>query len=73
MAKRKGRPIGQTIGGIVVGFDQQVFKTTRPIPELIESAKPIPPVASSDGGTLDIDVPVPTSEETSEREADGSA
>ena len=55
--------MGETIGGIVVGFDYQVFRATKPIPELIESAKPIPPIAAADGGTLEIDVlppPPPT-------------
>lgn len=54
---RKRRSVGTTLGGIIVGFDQQVFRTTRPIPELVESAKPIPPVPASDGGTIAIDLP----------------
>jgi hypothetical protein len=61
MSKRKRRPVGETIGGIVVGFDYQVFRTTRPPAELIESAKPIPPVAASGGGTIEIDLPKPPS------------
>lgn len=56
MAQRR-RPISQTIGGILVGFDHQVFRATKPTPELLESAKPIPPVPAADGGTLRVEVP----------------
>jgi hypothetical protein len=55
--KRKRRPLGETVGGMLVGFDYQVFRATKPPPELIESAKPIPPVPAAGGGTLDVDVP----------------
>jgi hypothetical protein len=57
MAKRKGRPIGETIGGILVGFDHQVFRATKPTPELVESAKPIAPVPAAGGGTLRVELP----------------
>ena len=35
VTKKKGQPIGQTIGGIIVGFDQQIFRTTPPVNELV--------------------------------------
>ncbi len=57
MTKRKRRPLGETMGGMIVGFDYQVFRTTRPPAELVQAAKPIPPVASSDGGELSIELP----------------
>ncbi len=55
--KRRSRPIGETLGGIIVGFDYQVFRATKPPTELVESAKPIAPVAASDGGNLSIELP----------------
>ncbi len=57
MTKRKRRPLGETIGGIVVGFDYQVFRATKPPAEMVEAAKPIPPVAASGGGTMAIGLP----------------
>jgi hypothetical protein len=55
--KRKRRPIAETLGGVIVGFDYQVFRATKPPTELVESAKPIAPVAASDGGNLSIELP----------------
>ena len=57
MAKRKRRSLGDTMGGMIVGFDYQVFRATKPPTELVESAKPIAPVAASDGGNLSIELP----------------
>jgi hypothetical protein len=57
MSPKRRRPAGETIGGMLVGFDYQVFRATRPTPELIESAKPIPPVPAAGGGTLEVKVP----------------
>jgi hypothetical protein len=41
VTKRKQRPLGQTMGAIIVGFDQQIFRTLTPAPELIAKAKPV--------------------------------
>jgi hypothetical protein len=41
VTKRKRRPIGQTMGAIIVGFDQQIFRTLPPAQELIAKAKPV--------------------------------
>jgi hypothetical protein len=41
MTKRKRRPTGQTMGAIIVGFDQQIFRTLPPAQELIAKAKPV--------------------------------
>jgi hypothetical protein len=57
MTTRKRRPVGQTLGGIIVGLDYQIFRVGKPPAEMVESAKPIAPVAASGGGTLDIDLP----------------
>jgi hypothetical protein len=38
---KKRRPTGQTLGAIIVGFDQQIFRTLPPAQELIAKAKPV--------------------------------
>ena len=57
MAKRKRPSLGDTMGGMIVGFDYQVFRATKPPTELVESAKPVAPVPASDGGNLSIELP----------------
>ena len=41
MTKKKRGPTGQTIGAIIVGFDQQIFRTLPPAQELVVKAKPV--------------------------------
>lgn len=54
----KKRPsVGQTIGGVMVGIEQQIFRTTPPANELIAKGTPLRPVAAADGGTLMISMP----------------
>ena len=60
MTKPKRRPVSQTLGGIIVGLDYQIFRVGKPPSEMVESAKPIRPVAASGGGTIKIDLPPPT-------------
>jgi hypothetical protein len=70
MSKRKRKSLGQAMGSAIVGFDYQVFRATKPPPELVEQGKPLAPVAASDGGRLSIDISVvPDPEATSEDEA----
>ena len=49
--------MGQTIGGILVGFDQQIFRTTPPVNELIAKGDPTAAVAASGGGTMRVGLP----------------
>jgi hypothetical protein len=49
--------MGQAIGGILAGFDHQVFRATKPPAELVASAKPLPAIAGSDGSMLSIEIP----------------
>lgn len=39
--KRKGRPIGETLGGMIAGFDQQIFRTLPPPHELVQKGAPV--------------------------------
>ena len=45
------------MGSAIVGFDYQVFRATKPPPELVEQGKPIAPVPAADGGRISIDLP----------------
>jgi hypothetical protein len=57
MSKRKRKSLGQAMGAAIVGFDYQVFRATKPPPELVEQGKPLAPVPAADGGRLSIDLP----------------
>jgi len=48
--------LGQTMGGILVGFDYQVFRTGKPPAELVEAAKPVRGL-SGEGAVVDVDAP----------------
>jgi hypothetical protein len=49
-AKRKRRGSApHTIGGIIVGFDQQIFRTLPPVQELIVKGQPVRGVSGEDG------------------------
>jgi aldose 1-epimerase len=54
MAKRKRQSAGQTIGSMLAGFDQQVFRTTPPAQELVAKGKRLAPVPAAGGGTLTV-------------------
>jgi hypothetical protein len=41
MTKKRPRSIGHSIGGILVGFDQQIFRNLPPAPQLVEQARPV--------------------------------
>lgn len=60
MTKPKHRPIGQTIGGVLVGFDEQVWRHRPPADELVHHARPDDPVPAKDGSLLTIELPPDT-------------
>ncbi|HET9085710.1 MAG TPA: hypothetical protein VFN41_15035 [Candidatus Limnocylindrales bacterium] len=41
MSKKRRRPVGETIGGILVGFDQQIFRDLPPAHEVVEKTPPV--------------------------------
>ena len=57
MAKKRSQPVGQTIGGIIAGFDQQIFRSTPPVDELVAKGTRLAPVAASGGGTMRVGMP----------------
>ena len=70
--RKRRRPVGETIGGIIVGFDQQIFRTTPPVQELIVKGQPVRGLSGEDGGDLEVIFPdddhvvVPDGPETSD-------
>jgi hypothetical protein len=57
-AKKPKRPgPAAVLGGMIAGFDQQVFRTTPPPHELVHHARPDDPVPTKDGGLLHIGIP----------------
>lgn len=53
----KRRPVGETIGGIIVGFDQQIFRTMPPVQELIVKGKPVRGISGEGGSQLEVVFP----------------
>jgi hypothetical protein len=54
--KKPGRPLGETIGGILVGFDQQILRNLPPAHELVEKSRPVRGL-SDQGGDLEVVFP----------------
>jgi len=54
---RKRPGAAGVIGGALVGFDYQVFRTTPPPHELVKKGARLPAVPAEDGGTLSIELP----------------
>jgi hypothetical protein len=71
MSKKRRRPMGQTIGSIIVGFDQQIFRTLPPAEELVVKSKPVRG-ASGEAPGLEVVFPgddvVPTTEPAQDRD-----
>lgn len=55
--KRKGRSIGETLGGMIVGFDQQIFRTLPPPHELVQKGAPVRGLTGEDGTGLEVVFP----------------
>jgi hypothetical protein len=55
--RTSGRPIGDTLGGIIVGFDQQIFRTLPPAHELVQKSAPVRGLSGEDGTELTITLP----------------
>jgi aldose 1-epimerase len=55
--KKKTESVGQTIGGMLVGLDQQIFRSTPPVNEMVAKGDRLAPVAASGGGTIHVGLP----------------
>jgi len=51
--------MSQSIGGVLFGFEQQVWRNVPPPEEVVHHARPDGPVAASDGSTYEIRMPEP--------------
>ena len=40
-ARQKRSPVGETLGGMLAGFDQQIFRTLPPPHELVQKGAPV--------------------------------
>jgi hypothetical protein len=49
---------GQAIGGILAGFDYQVFRASKPPAELVQAAKPVRGLTGEAGDVVDVDFPL---------------
>jgi hypothetical protein len=52
VTRKRRTPTGQTIGSIIVGFDQQIFRTLPPAEELVVKAKPVRGVSGQAPGLV---------------------
>jgi hypothetical protein len=57
--KRRGAPAPTTLGGIIAGFDQQVFRTTPPPHELVRKGEAVRGISGKGPGGLVVEL-VPT-------------
>jgi hypothetical protein len=54
---KRRRSTGRAIGGVLVGFDYQVFRASKPPAELVEQARPVRGVNGEDGSLLTLGFP----------------
>jgi hypothetical protein len=55
---RSSRGVGQAIGGILVGFDYQVFRASKPPAEMVEAAKPVRGLTGEGGDLVSVEYPL---------------
>jgi hypothetical protein len=61
--KRRRSSTAQTIGGVLFGFEQQVWRTAPPAQELVHHARPDAPLPAGDGTMITIQLPPTVIEE----------
>jgi AraC family transcriptional regulator len=55
---KRRQPLGQSIGGVLFGFEQQVFRNMPPPHELVHHARPDAVVPAGDGTMVTLTLPV---------------
>ena len=63
--RKRGQSMGQSIGGVLFGFEQQVWRNVPPPHELVHHARPDDPVPAGDGGFMTLEIPEPLGPATS--------
>jgi hypothetical protein len=71
--KRKGPTAAQTMGGVLFGFEQQIWRTAPPPQELVHHARPDASVPAGDGSFLTITMPDDLRLSEADAEADDPA
>jgi hypothetical protein len=71
--RKSGRPVGETLGGILAGFDQQVLRQQPPAQELVLKGSPVRGLSGDDPGDLQIVLPEPSAEEPNEAGEEGGS
>ena len=56
-SRKKRQSVSQTVGGVLFGFEQQVFRNSPPPEELVHHARPDAAVAGADGDMLTLRLP----------------
>lgn len=67
--RRRSASVGQTIGGVLVGFDEQVWSKRPPAQELVTAVDRLGSVVVPGGMTIDLPAP-PTTEPASPEPGD---
>jgi hypothetical protein len=67
---RRRASVGQTIGGVLFGFEQQVLRTTPPPQELVHHARPDDPMPAGDGSFVTFDLPADEAHDEGDIEAE---
>ncbi len=74
LKKRRKESLGQSIGGVLFGFEQQVLRTMPPSQELVHHARPDAPMPAGDGSLIHISMPgVSLPDEMADAGADATA
>jgi hypothetical protein len=58
--RRRSQSIGQSIGGVLFGFEQQVWRNIPPPHELVHHARSDDPLPAADGGFVTFELPAPS-------------
>lgn len=57
--RRRPASVGQTIGGVLVGFDEQVWRQTPPAQERVEKVDRVRTVSAANGLTIELPTEAP--------------
>ena len=56
-SRKKRQSAAQTAGGVLFGFEQQVWRNAPPPEEVVHQARPDAPVPAGDGSYLTLELP----------------
>ena len=56
-SRKKRQSVAQTAGGVLFGFEQQVWRNSPPPEEVVHQARPDSPVPAGDGSYLTLELP----------------